>query len=140
MKLHFLTFLLLLPALSLFSQGSKSALQEEELRIKMEQVKANFNDLFSAFKSDKQPKAELNFDNSYYTTLKFYKITGKTSSNKFGSDMRFRIESSDFKKATKEDFENAFTEISTQLKAVFDDLEVKESSTEKEKKIGRAHV
>ena len=49
--------------------------------------------------------------------------------------MSFRIASDDFKKATKEDFENAFTEISTQLKAVFDDLEVKESSTDKEKKL-----
>ncbi len=135
MKTHILTFLLLLPALSLFSQSSKNALQDSELHTKLEQVKTNFGDLYGAFKTDKQPNAEVNFDDSYYTNLTFYNIAGTASVTDYDSNLSFRIASDDFEKAGKKDFENAFTEIATQLKAVFNDLEVRESSTEKEKKL-----
>ena len=134
-KIYILLFLLIFPASSLFSQGSKATLSDPELRTKLEQVKANFDNLYTTFKTAEQPNAEVNFDDSYYTSITFYNITGTTSVTDFDSDISFRIASSDYTKATKEDFEKIFAELSTNLKAVFNDLDVRESSTDKETKL-----
>ena len=124
-----------LQAAALFAQNTESPLYDADITTKLENIKDNIDDLFNAFKTDSQPDPEVNFNDSYITSLKFYTQAGSISATDFDNNLSFRISSSDFPEATKADFEEAYTTISENLKTIFDDLEVVENKSDKEEEI-----
>lgn len=134
MKKIILVFSLILTGSIVRSQASASSLIDADIKIKLEKIKDNIDYLFQTFKSDKQPDPNVNFDNSYITDLSFYNIKGTLSSNNFNENMSFRISTADYKKATRADFEEAYTELADDLKDTFDFLELrqKEAADSKE--------
>lgn len=125
-----LVFLFLSPSSIIFSQTTKSSISDPDVKTKLQKVKDNIDHMFQTFKTNKPPDPEVNFDDSYYTNLKFYNVKGTVSSNNFDENMSFRISTSDYKKATRIDFEKTYTELSENLKNTFDFLEIREARTD----------
>jgi hypothetical protein len=126
MKKIIFSFLLLFSGLLIYGQPTKNSLSDPDIKTKLQKVRENMDHLLVTFKTDKQPDPDVNFDNSYYTNLEFFKVKGTISSNDFDEDMSFRISSSDNKKASRADFEKAYEELADNLKTIFDFLEIRE--------------
>jgi len=117
------------------SYGQKSSLNDPNLKATIQKIKVNQDHLLKTFKGAKEPDNGLGMDVSYYTTIKLYGIKGSLTENNFSEDMSFRISTYQYKKATKADFEKAFTGLSGILKSVFSDLEVREKQDETIKEV-----
>jgi hypothetical protein len=135
MKKIVFVLLLMISCLFSFGQTTKSVLNDSEINSKLQKIKDNIDNLFVSFKSDRRPDPEVNFDDSYFTDLKFYNIEGSTYTTDFDNNLSFRISTSNYKKATKADFEKAYTDLATNLKTVFDFLEQREKETEQTKEL-----
>jgi hypothetical protein len=126
---------LMLPALLSFGQTGNPALNDTAINSKLEQIKDNIDQLFQTFKTDKQPDPEVNFDDAFYTDLTFYNTAGSVYKNDFDNNLSFRISSDDYKKATRADFEKAYTEFAEDLRTIFDFLEIREKQTAEMKEL-----
>lgn len=135
MKKIMIALCFLVQATALFAQHTESPLYDADITTKLENIKDHIDDLFNTFKTDSQPDPEINFNDSYITSLKFYNQAGSISTTDFDNNLSFSIRSSDFPEATKADFEEAYTTISENLKTIFDDLEVRENKSDKEEEI-----
>jgi len=113
----------------------QTTLHDPNLKTTVEKIKDNRDQLFKTFKGGKEPDLGLGLGESYYTKIKIYGVKGSLTENNFDEDMSFRISTNELKKATKADFENAFTELSGILKSVFSDLELREKQNEQSKEI-----
>jgi hypothetical protein len=123
MKKIFLAILYALPFVTSFGQNP---LTDDGIKLKLQKIKSNFDNLYSTYKTDKQIANQLG---NYYTDIKFYNIAGTTSTHNFSEDMSFRIATSDYKSATKANFERAYTELKNILVSVFSDLDKNEEET-----------
>lgn len=113
----------------------QTALNDPNLKATIQKVHDNRDNLFKTFKGKKEPDMGLGLGDSYSTTISLYGTKGSLSQTNFDETMNFRISSSDYKKATKANFEKAFDDISKILQSTFDDLEIKEKQDDKSKEM-----
>lgn len=122
-------------ATALLAQNTKSPFNDAAIDTTLQKIKDNIDDLFYSFKSDAQPDANVNFDDAYFTNMKLYNVSGYVSKTDFDNSLSFSIESDDFPDATKADFEQAYETLNEKLRALFDDLEVRDESAAQTKNL-----
>ena len=130
MKKIFIPILFLLFLTTVYGQ-----LSDPNLNATIQKIYDNRDNLFKAFKGEKEPDLGLGLGASYYTKIKLYNVKGSMDDNDFDENMSFRISNSDHKKATKADFDKAFSDMSEALKASFSDLEIREKQDDKSKEV-----
>ena len=111
------------------------ALSDPNIKTTIQKIKDNRDHLFKSFKGEKEPDLGLGLGDSYHTKIKLYGVKGSLADNDFDENMSFRISNAEHKKATKDDFDKAFAELSGLLRSNFSDLEIREKQDEKTKEL-----
>jgi hypothetical protein len=128
-------FILSILFLSEFITYGQTTLKDPNIKATIQKIKDNADHLLEAFKGAKEPDLGLGLQPSYSTKIKLYNVKGSMDDNDFDENMSFRISNSDYKKATKADFDKAFAEMSEALKSSFSDLEIREKQDDKSKEL-----